>query len=162
MIRTMYPQGRAQTATRPVGSCAGRRSERVIHTSAKVSLHAVSNAEIKRNIMKNNARSNQNSFQIGPWCVLGAFRGSKVTQKLPKALKRVPQNAQGRPWGDPGAPQERPRRPKERSKRAPERPREASGEAKSSKSGSPKRIRSISAKVLRESALPMRGALWTP
>ena len=154
--------GEAQTATRPVGSCAGRRFERVIHTSAKVSLHAVSNAEINRKIMKNNARSSPNRSQIGPWCVLGAFRGSKVTQKLPKAPKRDPKNAQGRPWGDPGAPQERPRRPKERSKGAPERPREASGEAKSSKSRSPKRKKSILAKVLRDSALPMRGALRTP
>ena len=120
---TMYPVGEAQTATRPVGSCAGRRSERVIHTSAKGSLHAVSNAEINWKIMKNNARSSQNSSQIGPWCVLGAFRGSKVTQKLPKAPKRDPKNAQGRPWGDPGTPQERPSEPKERSKGALERPR---------------------------------------
>ena len=31
----MYPKGCAQTATRPVGNCAGRRTERVMHTIAK-------------------------------------------------------------------------------------------------------------------------------
>ena len=60
----MYPMGEAQTATRPVGSCAGRRSERVIHTSAKVSLHAVSNAEINWKIMKKQPQKGAKNTQI--------------------------------------------------------------------------------------------------
>ena len=43
---TMYPVGEAQTATRPVGSCAGKRAEEVMHIFAKASVQADSRAEI--------------------------------------------------------------------------------------------------------------------
>ena len=127
--------------------------------------HLCDRKSARRNCLKNNGKqtkSSQNSSRIGPWSVLGAFSGSKVTPKLKKHPKRDAKEAQGRRWGAPGAPQERPRVPKESPERAQERSWEASGESKSRKSQSPRRKKSILAKVLRDSALPMRGALWTP
>ena len=66
--------------------------------------------------MKNDASSSQYSSQIGPWCVMGAFRGLKVTQKLPKAPQKGPQDGPratlGSPRGTPRAakgPQRAPR-----------------------------------------------------
>ena len=51
--------------------------------------------------MKIEARSTQNSSQIGPWCLLGAFRGSKVTQKLSKAPQKRAQEGPRAPLGSP-------------------------------------------------------------
>ena len=93
-----------------------------------------------------------------PWCPSGTPRSPKSSQKH---TQRDPKEIQGRPLGAPGASQERPRVPKERPEGAQERSWEVSGEAKSRESGSPRRKKSILAKVLRDSALPLRGALWT-
>ena len=94
-----------------------------------------------------------------PWGPSGARRSPKSSQKH---TQRDPKETQGRALGAPGASQERPRVPKERPEGAPERSWEASGEAKSRRSRSPRRKKSILAKVLRDSALPMCGARWTP
>ena len=66
--------------------------------------------------MKNDASSSQYSSQIGPWCVMAAFRGLKVTQKLPKAPQKGPHDGPratlGSPRGTPRAakgPQRAPR-----------------------------------------------------
>ena len=86
----MYPVGEAQTATRPVGNCAGRMAERMMHTIAKASLQADSRIEMFWKSMKIDVKSRQNGSHFGPWCALESFRGSKITQKLPKAPSEAP------------------------------------------------------------------------
>ena len=100
-IRTMYPRGEAQTATRPVGNCAGRRAERMMHTIAKASLHADSRIDMSWKSMKIDVKSRQNGSHFGPWCALGSFRGSKITQKLPKAPPKGSQGDLRAPFGSP-------------------------------------------------------------
>ena len=97
----MYPKGCAHSATRPVGNCAGRRSERVMHIIAKASLQADSRAKMFRKYMKTDAKGSQNAFQFGPWCVLGSFRSSKVTQERPKAPQKGARGGQRAPSGIP-------------------------------------------------------------
>ena len=102
-IRTMYPEGCAQTATRPVGNCAGRRAERMMHTIAKASLHA----DLSWKSMKIDVKSCRNGSQFGPWCALVSLRDSKITQKLPKAHPKGLQGDPRAPFGSPrGVPRE--------------------------------------------------------
>ena len=134
----------------------------MMHTIAKASLQANSRVEMFRTFMKIDVKMSQNELKFGPWRALGPFRASGITRKLQKHPKRDPKGTQGRPLGAPGEAQERPRLPKERPEGAQERSWEVSGGPKSRESGSPRRKKSILAKMLRDSALPMRGALWTP
>ena len=115
-MRTMYPEGCAPTATRPVGNCAGRRVERMMHTIAKASLQANSRVEMFRTFMKIDVKMRQNGLKCGPWRALGPFRASEITRKLQKAPKKGPKGypraAFGSPRGGPRAskpPQRAPR-----------------------------------------------------
>ena len=118
---TMYPQGKAQTATRPVGNCAGRRTERVMHTIAKASLQADPRVEMFRKSMD----IAQNQAKMAPNSVPGASSGPSVAKRSPKSgpkhPKRDPKKVREHPWGPPRAPQARPRAPKERPEGAQER-----------------------------------------
>ena len=100
-IRTMYPVGEAQTATRPVGNCAGRRAGRMMRTIAKASLQADSRINMFRKSMKIDVKSRRNGSDFGPWCALGSLRGSKITRKLPKAHLKGPQGDPRAPFGNP-------------------------------------------------------------
>ena len=51
--------------------------------------------------MKIDVKSRQNGSHFGPWCALGSFRGSKITQKLPKAPSKVPLGDPRAPFGSP-------------------------------------------------------------
>ena len=51
--------------------------------------------------MKIDVKSLQNGSHFGPWCALGSFRGSKITQKLPKAHPKGPQGDPRAPFGSP-------------------------------------------------------------
>ena len=95
------PMGEAQTATRPVGSCAGRRSERVIHTSAKVSLHAVSNAEINRKIMKKRCQIEPKSLPNRSLVRPGGLQGPEGHPKASKSTQKGPQECSRAPLGRP-------------------------------------------------------------
>ena len=100
----MYPQGKAQTATRPVGNGAGRRTERVMHTIAKASLQADSRGEIFRKSMK----ITQNQAKMAPNSVPGASSGPSVAKRSPKSgpkhPKRDPKKVREHPWGPKGTP----------------------------------------------------------
>ena len=74
----------------------------MMHTIAKASLQADSRIDMFRKSMKIDVKSRRNGSHFGPWCALGSFRGSKITQKLPKAPPKGPQ-------GDPRAPFRSPR-----------------------------------------------------
>ena len=158
----MYPVGEAQTATRPVGNCAGRRAGRMMRTIAKASLQADSRINMFRKSMKIDVKSHRNRSHFGPWCALGSFRGSKITQKLPKTPPKGPQGDPRAPFGSlRGVP---------RAAKSPQRPPRGSprallgdlGKGKIAKNSVTDAKKSIVSKVLRDSALPMRGALWTP
>ena len=56
--------------------------------------------------MKIDVKSRQNGSHFGPWCALGSFRGSKITQKLPKAPSK---GALGDPRAPFGSPRDVPR-----------------------------------------------------
>ena len=158
----MYPVDEAQTATRPVGNCAGWRAERMMHAIAKASLQADSRIDMFWESMKIDIKSCQNGSQSSPWCALGSFRASKIMKQLDTASQKGPQGCLRASFEAPGAAQERPMLPKERPEGAQERSWKASGDAKSRKSRSHSKKTSILAKVLRDSPLPMRGALWIP
>ena len=119
-----------------------------------------------KNQTKIHPKALQNRAQIGPKSLPRTSQepsGARVSPKSARKRSKVgPKRPQERPWGPTRASQERPRPPKERPEGARGLARGTSGEAKSSKSRSPKRKKSILAKVLRDSALPMRGALRTP
>ena len=51
--------------------------------------------------MKIDVKSCRNGSHFGPWCALGHFRGSKMTQKLPKAHPKGPQGDPRAPFGSP-------------------------------------------------------------
>ena len=51
--------------------------------------------------MKIDTESPQNGSEFGPWCVLGSFRASKVTQEPPKAPQNRPQEGSRAPLGTP-------------------------------------------------------------
>ena len=106
-------------------------------------------------IYENRCQITPNGSQFGRWCALGSFRGSKITQKLPKAPPKGPQGDPRAPFGSPrGVP-----RATKSSQRAPRgSPRALLGGLGRGKI----RKKSTLAKVLRDSPLPMRGALWTP
>ena len=79
----------------------------MIHTSAKVSLHAVSNAEINPKIMKKQCQIETKSLPNRSLVRPGGLQGleghpqaSKVTQKGPQECPRAPL---GRPRGTPRA-----------------------------------------------------------
>ena len=128
----MYPVGEAQTATRPVGNCVGRRAERMMHTIEKASSQADSRIDMFWKCMRIDVRlpveMAPSAVPGAPWGPSGARRSPKSSQKH---TQRDPKETQGRPLGAPGASQERPRVPKERPEGAQERSWETSGEAKS-------------------------------
>ena len=64
-IRTMYPVGEAQTATRPVGNCAGRSAEQMMHTIAKASLQADSRIDMFWRSMEIGIKSRQSGSHFG-------------------------------------------------------------------------------------------------
>ena len=72
-----------------------------MHTIAKASLQADSRIEMFRKSMKIDVKSRRNGSHFGPWCALGSFRGSKITQKLPKAPPKGPQGDPRAPFGSP-------------------------------------------------------------
>ena len=51
--------------------------------------------------MKIDVKARQNGSHFGPWCTLGSFRGSKITQKLPKAPSKAPLGDPRAPFGSP-------------------------------------------------------------
>ena len=73
----------------------------MMHTSAKASLQADSSIDIFWKSMKIDVKSRQNGPHFGPWCALGSFRGSKVTQEPLKATQKGPQEGSRAPLGTP-------------------------------------------------------------
>lgn len=73
----------------------------MMHTIAKASLQADSRIDMFWKSMKIDVKSCRNGSQFGPWCALGSFRGSKITQKLPKAHPKGPQGDPRAPFGSP-------------------------------------------------------------
>ena len=73
----------------------------MMRTIAKASLQADSRINMFRKSMKIDVKSRRNGSHFGPWCALGSFRGSKLTQKLPKAPPKGPQGDPRAPFGSP-------------------------------------------------------------
>ena len=73
----------------------------MMHTIAKASLQADSRIDMFWKSMKIYVKSCRNGSQFGPWCALGSFRGSKITEKLPKAHPKGPQGHPRAPFGTP-------------------------------------------------------------
>ena len=109
---------------------------------------------------------NKKRPQNGPQSALGAIgdpRGAPERLRVPqKTSKAAPEEAQRAPLGPTGTPQEPPSDPKERPKRARGLPRGVPRGIKWCPRRSRRQKKSISTKVLRDTALPMRQALRTP
>ena len=73
----------------------------MMHTIAKASLQADSRIDMFWKCMKIDVKSRRNGSHFGLWCTLGSFRGSRITQKLPKAPPKTPQADPRAPFGSP-------------------------------------------------------------
>ena len=73
----------------------------MMHTLVKASLQADSRIDMFWKSIRIDVKSRRNGSHFGPWCALGSFRGSKITQKLPKAPPKGPQGDPRAPFGSP-------------------------------------------------------------
>ena len=73
----------------------------MMHAIAKASLQGDSRIDVFWKSMKIYVKSRRNVSHFSPWCALGSFRGSKITQKLPKAPSKAPLGDPRAPFGSP-------------------------------------------------------------